>query len=231
MKKRTLAYLVAAGACCVALVGGTLAYFTDSQVKENVFTTGNVDITLNEVFEQDSLLVPGLDVQKEVTVTNVGTLDSYVRVHIAVPKILDSGDPEFAAYANTLHWNFTRASFAEGLWSWGKTIDAPNYPGNGGAWNSYETTIDNVEYTVYVATYETALAKDETTADKAITKVYLDTKVTNEQMTEILGKLGEIKVYVAAEGCQTETFENAFDALNTAFGVPGTYDVDWSKIA
>ena len=92
----------------------------------------------------------------------------------------------------------------------------------------YKSTIDGVEYNVYVATYETALEADATTSDHAITKVYLDTKVTNEDMTAITTELGTIKVLVAVEGAQVEGFDNAYDALNTQFGVPGSYTVNWT---
>ena len=229
MKKKILALCLVVVLAVTAVTGATLAYFTDTDEAENVFTTGNVDITLDEVFDpEDAKLLPGIDVTKEVDVTNVGSENAFVRVHIAFPAILDSGSedqPQFAAYNNTLHWNFTRASFAEGLWSWNASKDGDNYPGNGGAWNCYQETVDGVLYNVYVATYETALATGEQTADNAIYKVYLDAAVTNEMMEGIIEELGEIKVLVVAEGAQEAGFDNAYDALNTAFGIPGTYSV------
>ena len=242
MNKRKI-LMLAMSLCMVAIlaVGGTLAYFQDSDKAVNVFTVGNVDITLNEDFpfnydtngdgtNDTHRLFPGVDVTKKVTVTNEGSEKAYVRVHIAVPAILDSGDedkPEFAAYNNTLHWNFSKESIVEGQWNWGTSADAANYPGNGGAWNEYQDTIDGKLYNVYVATYETALTADQVTSTEAIHKVYLDTKVTNEDVTTIINELGDIKIYVAAEGAQVEGFEDAFDALNTAFGVPGSYDFAW----
>lgn len=231
MKKRILLTGLLVVLVAALSVGLTMAYLQDSETKTNTFTVGNVDITLNEVFKQDAKLLPGIDVEKAVDVTNVGSEDAYVRVHIAVPSMLDSGsedEPEFAAYNNTLHWNFTGASLADGLWNWNADVNGANYPGNGGAWNMYPATIDGVLYNVYVATYETALAQGETTAQKAITKVYLDTKVTNEDLAAINAKIGQIKVLVAAEGVQAAGFTNAYEALNKAFGVPGTYDVKWT---
>jgi hypothetical protein len=35
---------------------------------------------------------------------------------------------------------------------------------------------------------------------------------------------GNIQIKVIAEAAQAETFANAHEALDTAFGVPGTYD-------
>lgn len=231
MKKKILSAGIVVALAAVAVVGGTLAYFTDKDAEDNVFTVGNVAIDLTEDFVQKSTLVPGVNVNKDVFVTNTGSEESYVRVHLAIPSMLDSGSedqPQFAAYNNTLHWNMTAASMADGLWNWNADADGANYPGNGGKWNMYQRTIDGVLYNVYVATYETALNTNDKTVD-AITKVYLDTKVTNEQITEINKVLGsEWTIKVAAEGAQADGFDNAYDALNTAFGTPGSYEVAWA---
>lgn len=231
MKKKITAIALVICLMAVAVIGGSLAYFTDNEKATNVFTTGNVDITLNEVFEQNAKLLPGIDVQKEVTVTNTGSEKAFVRVHVAFPQLLDDGQPGFEAYKNTLHWNFTADSVQEGAWSQlqnsaqtGPNASYPNWPGNGGTYNSYVATVDGIAYNVYVITYETALEAGKTTSTPAISKVYLDTKVTNEQMKEIVEKLGTIKVLVVAEGAQEAGFTDAYVALDTQFGAPGTYN-------
>lgn len=238
MKKKILSLCLVLALAAVAVVGGTLAYFTDTDAEQNVFTSGNVEIDLIEKFDEDhAKLIPGVNIEKKVTVKNIGSEQAYVRVHIAFPAILDSGSedqPEFAAYNNTLHWNFTNESVADGQWNWNLNKDGENYPGNGGDWNFYTTEIDGIDYNVYVATYESALDYNAVTETAAMTKVYLDTKVTNEAMTEIMRQLnGSINVYVFAEGGQTATFDNAYDALNTQFGVPGQYDteINWKQAA
>ena len=234
MKKKILALCLVVALAATAVVGGTLAYFTDTDDATNVFTTGNVDIELNEVFdEENAKLMPGIDIQKEIKVTNVGSENAFVRVHIAFPSMLDSGsedEPQFAAYNNTLHWNFALASTADGLWNWNADADGAGYPGNGGTWNMYQQEVDGILYNVYVVTYETALAENAQTADNAIYKVYLDTKVTNEQMAEITKELGaNPKILVVAEGAQEAGFEGKpYEALNTQFGVPGTYN-PWAE--
>lgn len=48
MKKKILALAMAALMLIVAVVGGTLAYFTDADAATNTITIGNVDITLYE---------------------------------------------------------------------------------------------------------------------------------------------------------------------------------------
>lgn len=248
MSKRKL-ILVAVALCMVAILatGGTMAYFFDTDAAKNVFTVGNVDITLNENFGDNDPATPenlvpttGKDedgnvknaVTKEVDVTNSGSEPAYVRVHIAFPQILDSGsedDPALAAYNNLLHWNFAMASVADGQWNWNTSVDGPNYPGNGGNWNVYVENIDDVAYNVYVATYMTVLEANETTDTKAMTQVYLEQTATNEAVAAVKAVLGaNWQVLVVAEGTQAEGFADAYEALNTTFGMPGRYAVDWS---
>ena len=224
MNKRKL-MLVAVALCMVAILGfgGTLAYLTDYETATNVFTVGNVDIKLNEVFAENAKLIPGIDVQKEISVTNTGSEDAYVRVHFAIPTLLDDGYDTFAAFANTLHWNFGIESMQKGEWNWHNTLKENKadpdgdvgYPGNGGEWNWYYATVDGIQYTVYVATWTTPLAPNATT-DLAVRKVYLDASLDNVHIEEIIDQLGEIKILVAAEAVQAEGFNDAYEAFDAA---------------
>lgn len=235
MKKKIISVALVICLIAVATVG-TLAYFTDKDSATNTFVSGNVKIDLDENFTQGSKLLPSTGsaqqgtlqngVTKEAFVTNTGSEDAYVRVHIAIPAILDSGDPEFDAGKNVLHFNYDANSIGEGRWDWSNKTGAP-YEGQ---WNYYETTIDGVKYNVYVVTYEKALATGETT-ENVIHQVYLDGKVTNSDIAKINEQLGTTwKMYVAAEGCQAAGFSDAYAALNTAFGTPGAYTVDWTAV-
>ncbi len=237
-KKITTLSLVAALAA-TTIIGGTMAYFTDTDSKYNVFTTGKVDIALEENFEQNSKLIPATGsaqdgtlkngITKEVSVKNEYVSEdysddsgnAYVRVHIAIPQVLDNGNPSFDAGKNVLHFNYAKDSIGKGKWDWSKTTGAP-YEGD---WNYYEATIDGKVYNVYVVTYESILAAGVETPEKAMHQVYLDSKVTNEDITRINETLGENwEIKVVAEGTQSAGFENAYEALNTAFGTPGNYN-------
>lgn len=240
MKKKITAIALVVCLVAVAVVGGSLAYFTDTDAKTNVFTTGNVDIQLIENFGDNDPATPEKllpatgsaqagtlqnGITKEVTVKNIGTEDAYVRVHIAIPSMLDNGNPEFDAGKNALHFNYAADSIGEGKWDWSKTTGTP-YEGD---WNYYETTIDNIKYNVYVVTYGTALKTNEVTPENAMHQVYLDSKTSNEAINAYIEALGaNWQILVLAEGTQSAGFANAYDALNTAFGVPGSYTVDWS---
>lgn len=246
MKKKILTLCLVVALAATAVIGSSLAYFTDTDAQKNTFTAGNVAIDLWEDFGDNDAegiekLLPATGsaqagtlkngIEKEVYVTNEGSEDAYVRVHIAIPAILDDGDPNFNASANTLHWNFQ--NYGNGEWNWTKTAGSAGYAAND--WNYYTITIDNVAYNVYVATYETALVKDQTTTN-AIHQVYLDSKTTNENIEGIKAAIGENwHIYVAAEGAQKAGFDNAYEALNTAFGNPSdstyTSKIDWATVS
>lgn len=243
MRKKILTLCLVTCLAAMAIAGGTLAYFTAEDTADNVFTMKGIKVEINEEFEQESELIPGLDINKDIWVTNTGDSDAYVRVHIAIPAVLDDGDPDFAAYNNFLHFNFEKDSVADGQWSWIPEItEGTGYKGNGeGNWNYYTEEIDGIEYGVYVVTYRTALAAGEQTATKALDKVYVDASVDCEwdeekecyYYTDNKGNVvypsdysndGNVTIKVIAEAAQTATFTDAYDALNTAFGVPGTYN-------
>lgn len=241
-KRKLLTGALSLSMVAILAVGGTLAYFTDTDSKDNVFTTGNVEIDLTEDFAKEegkdfAKLVPATGsaqndtlqngIKKEVFVTNTGSEDAYVRVHIAIPTVLDNGRPDFDASQNVLHFNYDENNAGAGYWDWSNGTGTPYV----GEWNFYEATIDEVAYNVYVVTYETALEKGDKTVS-AMTQVYLDSKVTNEDITKIKAEIGdEWHILVAAEGTQAEGFADAYEALNTAFGVPGSgYTVDWTTV-
>lgn len=227
MKKKILVMALAVILAVTAITGISLAYLTDDDAAENVFTIGKIDITLNDEFVQKSLLMPGVDVSKKVSVSVAeDSQPAYVRVHIAIPQILDTPNN---AGANILHFNMSKASFADGLWSWDKTGEN-NYPGNEGDWNFYTVKIDNIWYNVYVVTYESVLTAGQTTAENAIHKVYMDKGVTSDQLVALNEALnGDWTIKVVAEGVQAASFTNAYEALNAAFGVPGTYSIEWPE--
>lgn len=235
MNMKKLAIL-ALSLCMIAAIAvtGTIAYFTDHDQQTNVFTTGNVAIDLFEDFgdNKDNLeeLIPVTYdpitkerrednvIEKEVYVTNTGSEDAFVRVHIAIPTILDDGDPNFNASKNTLHFNYDPDSIGADGWDWSKVAKDEKYEGD---WNFYTTEIAGVKYNVYVVTHEKAIVAGQTTGH-AMNQVYLDKSVTNEQVANIKEAIGaEWKIWVVAEAAQAAGFKTAHEALNEAFGTPG----------
>ena len=214
MKKKIISLCLIVALAATAIVGASLAYFTDTDAKTNVFTTGKVDITLNDEFEQNSKLVPAVvdedtneilnAVDKVVSVTNEeDSEEAYVRVHLAIPSSIRSliGLWTYEGAKNWVGAEDTR-------------VDTPDYI----------TTIDNVEYVVFVYTYTEKLAANATTTN-ILDAVTMEPTATNEDVAAVNGNFN---IIAFAEGVQAAGFDNAYDALNTAFGVPGSYTVDFS---
>ncbi len=171
-------------------IGGTLAYFTDTDNATNTLTVGGVQIDLHEANADgakdeayqtwlgEQVLMPGTSKQnvldKIVTVENTGASDAYVRVHVAIPSALV--DQEYDSFNDVLHMNMSRASFADGLWCWlPQYTTGEGWIGNGAAnKNVYKTTIDGEDYNVWIITYRTALAPNAITSEPAIFQLYMD---------------------------------------------------------
>ena len=118
-KKSILMAAIAVMLVAVLVVGGTLAYFTDTKSATNTFTMGNVKIALDEQqkgengledFAQGKTLVPGKSndgnaVSKIVTVSNTGDNDAWVWVELKIPAYLVSNEYPTNESKNALHWN------------------------------------------------------------------------------------------------------------------------------
>jgi len=96
-KKKTI--IAAAILLMIFVVGGTIAYFTDTDTKTNTFTIGNVDITLteagwddlpdtnnNDIPDAAEDMLPGESVTKDPLINNVSTKNpAYVFAKVEVP--------------------------------------------------------------------------------------------------------------------------------------------------
>lgn len=232
MNKRKI-LMLALSLCMVAIlaVGGTLAYFTDTDTATNVFTTGNVKIDLVENFPETKLM-PGEKnaLTKEVTVKNVGTEDAYLWIELWIPAEIDTiGDPA----ANSLHFNpfdtykksddtlvAMRGSEAKKLgyelvaetvevYLGTKNIDGVNY-------NGYREYIKN----------DTAKKTNESTYN-LLSRVFMDQRVSqctnaNHKDCLILADgtthyTGAWEIIVNAFGIQAEGFANIEEAI-AAYG-------------
>ena len=95
-KKKIVSLCLAAVLVVMAIAGATVAYFTDTDAKDNTFTVGNVDITLTEPNWESSGSVdapdvyPGEPLAKDPTVTNSGKNPCFVRISVANLKQFDN---------------------------------------------------------------------------------------------------------------------------------------------
>lgn len=89
MKKKILAICLVVALAATAVIGGTLAYFTDTtETKVNEFTVGNVDITLTEPsWKGNATLMPGVSFDKDPTITVAEkSQDAYVFLKMDMNK-------------------------------------------------------------------------------------------------------------------------------------------------
>lgn len=115
MKKKVVLSVAAAALIGTLAVGGTLAWFTDTETATNVVTTGNVNVSWFEKGEKDDDfkeikpvedengntvpggikvdedVVPGKSMEKKAYVENMGKNDAYIRAKIIV-TISQNGD-------------------------------------------------------------------------------------------------------------------------------------------
>jgi len=89
MKKKIIALALVLCLAAVAVVGGTLAYFTDVADATNTFTVGNVDIELTEPNweetgkEEAKDAYPGEPLAKDPKVINEGANPCFVRISVS----------------------------------------------------------------------------------------------------------------------------------------------------
>ena len=100
-------FMLAIAACLLVLsvAGTSLAYFTDTDAKTNVFTSGNVDITLN-YDNADTKLYPGQTyADKAASIENVGTEEAYVGAIIDITLPTGIANPLSADQIATIFTN------------------------------------------------------------------------------------------------------------------------------
>lgn len=206
MFKKIIAWALLITVTATVAVGGTLAYLTDRDSEANVFTTGDVDIVLKEDFKQESELLPGKDINKDVQIENIGENDAWVWYTYAVPQGLEAG---------------LDLSFEENTkWTDGELLGTKE--------------IDGVTYNVYVSKYSQAVHAGETT-DVGLTKVTMNPAVDitpeGDAYLVVKGETTDLKwnvikndkpvIYVNAYAIQTnefETFDDAYDAFIGQWG-------------
>ena len=89
MSKKKIISLCLVVCLLATAIGGTLAYFTDTDSEKNTFTVGKVDIDVSETNEINGVAVtgnafknvmPGTEITKTAVVTNNSSETAYVRV-------------------------------------------------------------------------------------------------------------------------------------------------------
>ena len=196
MSKKTIIMLACLALALMMGLSGTLAYFTDQDSQVNVFTLGNVNITLKEEFVQNSKLMPNVEISKDAWIINEGANAAYVWMTVAVPAPLDP--------CLELKW-------APGI--------APEGPADAKDENSND-------YKVYTVKIPAPLLPTESTPkllDGIILSANVDYQdgrfvmVAGETVTPIQYDLSQVNIPVSAYAIQADGFQS-FDDAYTAYG-------------
>ena len=182
-----------------ASIGGTLAYFTDRDSRANVFTVGDVNIELDEAFDQDSTLVPAVVIGKDVWIKNLGPNEAWVWYTYAVPQSLDP--------------HLTLQFDSQDDWI---NADTP----------AEVVEVDGIQYNVYVCLYKKSIrAGEETSVGLSSVKLndYVDVEPDGQMTCFVNGTQESIGwnihqgtpfLFVNAYAIQKQEFDSVQEGFN-----------------
>lgn len=255
MKKKLTAIFLCVALVAIAVVGASLAYFTDTKPATNTFTVGNVKIdlieqqrnadgTALETFENNKVLMPivGSAQGEQVTVDGVKlpAAKNYVDKIMTIKNtgVSDAYVRIFVAVPTALQNGQTPNAPRYDVLHW-------NFNGDScaeGEWTdeivvANPTEIDGVEYKIYSRTYTTALKANEATKTPAYIGFYLDKSVdmnAQGKYTVNWGNDPEVINYDLSKGVKIPVFAQAiqadgFASAEDAFAVSGLPANPWAK--
>lgn len=255
MKKKLTAIFLCVALVAIAVVGASLAYFTDTDNETNTFAVGNVKIdlieqqrnangTALETFKNNKVLMPivGSAQGEQVTVDGVKlpAAKNYVDKIMTIKNIgvSDAYVRIFVAVPTALQNGQTPNAPRYDVLHW-------NFNGDScaeGEWTdeivvANPTKIDGVEYKIYSRTYTTALKANEATETPAYIGFYLDKSVdmnAEDQYTVNWGNGPEVINYDLSKGVKIPVFAQAiqadgFASAEDAFAASGLPANPWAK--
>lgn len=227
MKKKIAVISLAVAIFAIAVVGGSLAWFNDTDTVENTFVVGDIDIEQIEEnadgteFTQNQVMLPIVNttspssdvnyIDKIVTVENTGKNDAYIRTYVAVRSDL----------VPLLTLDFTGATEN----GWVKDTHTET-----------SATIDGADYTLVSYTYSPILNNKDAQSGKVTSTllkgVYMNANVDvvksddgsvanfvvdGTAVTTFNVNTDVVDVIVTTQGVQKSGFDNAKAALDSAF--------------
>ena len=213
-KKSILMAAIAVMLVAVLVVGGTLAYFTDTKSANNTFTMGNVKIKLDESNVNDpngdrvtsneyTGVLPGIQYKKDPVVTNTGKNDAYVRAVVTIENGM-----------NWLGFYYDKASTFPQVDAFEKLIC--NKLGKGweivGFKNVMSTQDHPTSDTVVTLEYKGVLKAGDVTS-AMFENIMLPAKMTTNDITTRVAQNGVFHIDVVAQAIQADGFTSWNDAF------------------
>ena len=195
-KKNLLISLLSLALVAVIGVGATLAYFTDkTDVKNNVFTTGMVDITLTDTSDSE-----------KATETETGIFFDEVMpgdlldkdVYITVDK--DSAPAYVGAFVSVDYSHFSRPDAYDVM---GLVNDAMMRAGTMNNWNTYYVSVGSTDGVLYV--YNQVVEPDD--ANDVVLDLFSDIQIPTAWGNDFAAS--SFGINVQAFAAQAENFSEA----------------------
>ena len=228
MNKRKL-MLVAVALCMAAilLAGGTLAYLTDTDAQTNTFTTGKVDLTLDEAIvqkdengdlvateerteeNQSYKVYPGNNIDKDPTITIASDSENaWVAAKMVIKgdllSLIGSGYENYLDITKIVSGGLV----VEGAQMVSFNNLTPTYYANG--CYIYQKPISNTEWELYLFMERIYAAGEKIVL---FTDVDIPDTWDNDEMALFNGSTVDITAYAV----QADGFNNCYEAMTTAF--------------
>lgn len=132
--KRKLTVIAAIAVCVSILAVGSLAYFTAQDSAENHITTGNLAIDVVELgadgqpFVNQTSIMPGDTVVKEVSVENIGDSTAWIRVKVTMT--CTANGETLSTDGITLDYNTAEWIYSNGYYYCNSQVEANNSTAN-----------------------------------------------------------------------------------------------------
>lgn len=194
MKKKVTAIALAVCILAVAVIGATMAYFTDTDSKTNTFTFGGVDIELTEKSEKDEQNKIHAGTEKDGGFTYDTVLPGLVYSKVPTVKVVEG--PAWVVVTVTVPTIYDHADF------FNRTAN--------------ETDFAMVKKVVGENTVYYFYANAAVIAENSVTP-FTEVKINPALTQDDVKNLPTFNVVVNAYGIQKEGFDNAQEAFAKAF--------------
>jgi len=230
VKKKVLSLCLVVAVVAIAVVSSTLAYFTDSEEKVNVFTVGNVDITLYEsTLHREGWYGDGTHAGTAYTdgeiIADAANYDAWLAEQELMPGVAINKMPYVKNTGKSDAYIRIRVMIPSALDL--ECLNSSVYCSTAieeeftfvGDWATpVTTTVEGVEYDVYTFVRNEALAADEMTYWNVWNTIKMDEDTTMDDYNAYVaaGAIdanGQFNVRVQADAIQAATFANATEAF------------------
>lgn len=219
MKKKITALCLCVALLAIAVVGASLAFFTDTKSEKNTFTVGNVQIKLDEtdITKTDGSrtekgndygsMYPGRSVTKDPTVHNVGANSAYIRAKVTLTggfNLLAQLFPNMEFENETPFVDMYAQYFTALVGDLGED------------WSIVDIDGDEAGNPIFVFKYAKVLDKGEDTP-AIFEKLTIPSDYTGKDANGGIYQAANVDMTIVAEAMQAEgfdTWEKAFEAYD-----------------